>query len=124
MRKKYILIILFVLIPTMLWINRLAILEIVLPKAMEARFSNDYIESLQDGLHLGLCGSGGPMPSSTRSGPCVVAIAGNKSFIFEIFHRFPNLSFNNTKKKDETPVLHPLISLFLLYYQEFRNSNM
>ena len=83
MRKKYILIILFVLIPTMLWINRLAILEIVLPKAMEARFSNDYIESLQDGLHLGLCGSGGPMPSSTRSGPCVVAIAGNKSFIFD-----------------------------------------
>ena len=41
------------------------------------------IESLPDGLHAGLCGSGSPLPDITRSGPCVVVIAGRSVFIVD-----------------------------------------
>ncbi|HWE53247.1 MAG TPA: MBL fold metallo-hydrolase [Bryobacteraceae bacterium] len=41
------------------------------------------LDSLPDGLHAGLCGSGSPLPDATRSGPCVVVIAGKSVFIVD-----------------------------------------
>ena len=83
MKKKHIFLILLAIITITVAINRISILERILPQAIEARFTGNYIETLEDGLHMGLCGSGGPMPSFSRSGPCVVAIAGGKTFIFD-----------------------------------------
>jgi ribonuclease Z len=40
--------------------------------------------TLPDGLHAGLCGSGSPMPDATRSGPCVVVIAGRQVFVVDV----------------------------------------
>lgn len=40
-------------------------------------------ESLPDGLHVGLCGSGSPLPDATRSGPCVVVIAGQHIYVVD-----------------------------------------
>jgi len=42
------------------------------------------IASLGDGLHVGLCGTGSPMPNPGRAGPCNVVIAGNQTFIVDI----------------------------------------
>ena len=39
---------------------------------------NDTIAALPDGLHVGLCGTGSPFPSPTRSGPCTAVIAGKR----------------------------------------------
>ena len=50
---------------------------------MEANLSTDKIEQLGDGLHIGLCGAGGPMPAATRSGPCVVVVAAGKLFMLD-----------------------------------------
>ena len=37
---------------------------------------------LPDGLHVGLCGAGSPMPDPwTRAGPCVLVIAGKQLFL-------------------------------------------
>ncbi|HEB28465.1 MAG TPA: hypothetical protein ENI05_11960 [Porticoccus sp.] len=37
--------------------------------------SSDSLDSLEDGLHLAVFGAGSPMPSSNRSGSCLLVIA-------------------------------------------------
>jgi ribonuclease Z len=44
---------------------------------------NDTVATLPDGLHVGLCGTGSPFPSTTRSGPCTAVIAGERLFIVD-----------------------------------------
>lgn len=41
------------------------------------------VSTLEDGLHVALCGAGGPMPSAHRSGPCVAVMAGGKLFLVD-----------------------------------------
>ena len=41
------------------------------------------VERLEDGLHVALCGAGGPMPSPRASGPCVVVVAGDQLFLVD-----------------------------------------
>jgi ribonuclease Z len=49
-----------------------------------AAMSRQFDATLPDGLHAGLCGSGSPMPDATRSGPCVVVIAGRQAFVVDV----------------------------------------
>jgi len=44
---------------------------------------NDTIAALPDGLHVGLCGTGSPFPSPTRSGPCTAVVAGGRLYIVD-----------------------------------------
>ncbi len=41
-------------------------------------------DNLTDGLHVGLCGAGSPVPDITRNGPCTIVIAGDKMFVVDI----------------------------------------
>ena len=41
------------------------------------------LESLPDGLHVGLCGAGSPFPDDRRSGPCTLVIAGPRMLVFD-----------------------------------------
>ena len=50
--------------------------------ALSAMLANPLAE-LGDGLHVTLCGAGGPLPDRNRSGPCVAVSAGSKLFIFD-----------------------------------------
>lgn len=50
---------------------------------IERAITNTKIAALEDGLHIALCGAGGPMPSVTRSGPCVAVVAGSKLFLVD-----------------------------------------
>ena len=43
----------------------------------------DAVAQLPDGLHVGLCGSGAPLPDPTRMGPCTVVIAGRRVFVVD-----------------------------------------
>jgi ribonuclease Z len=45
--------------------------------------TQDTLGDLGPGLHLTLCGAGGPMPSATRSGACVAIAAGDKLFVVD-----------------------------------------
>jgi ribonuclease Z len=38
---------------------------------------------LPDGLHVGLCGTGSPLPNAERAGPCTFVIAGKRLFIVD-----------------------------------------
>ncbi|MEM7701481.1 MAG: MBL fold metallo-hydrolase [Pseudomonadota bacterium] len=42
------------------------------------------VPGLEDGLHLGLCGTGSPMPNVNRAGPCNVVVAGDTIFVVDI----------------------------------------
>lgn len=44
---------------------------------------SDPIAALPDGLHVGLCGTGSPMPDERRGGPCTVVIAGKRMFVID-----------------------------------------
>src|SRR6185437_4862391 len=45
---------------------------------------NDPYAGLGDGLHVGLCGSGSPMPDPTRAGPCTAVLAGQRLYVVDV----------------------------------------
>lgn len=47
------------------------------------RMGTDFVADLPDGLTVGLCGSGSPLPDPTRAGPCTFVIAGDRLFIVD-----------------------------------------
>ena len=53
-------------------------------RAVDQNTGRDTIASLKDGLHVGLCGTGSPMPNPERAGPCNVIIAGDQVFLVDI----------------------------------------
>jgi ribonuclease Z len=46
-------------------------------------FAADPVGELPDGLHVGICGAGSPMPDTTRNAPCTVVVAGKRLFLFD-----------------------------------------
>lgn len=45
--------------------------------------AEDPYAGIPDGLHIGLCGSGSPMPDPGREGPCEVVLAGRRLFVID-----------------------------------------
>jgi ribonuclease Z len=48
------------------------------------RMAADPIKDLPDGLHIGLCGAGSPLPDEHRAGPCTLVLAGKRLFVFDV----------------------------------------
>lgn len=48
-----------------------------------SRLSADTLNELPEGLHVGLCGAGSPMPDDRRMGACTVVVAGKRLFVFD-----------------------------------------
>ncbi len=55
----------------------------LMQRVIEQNMTGDAIAALPDGLHVGLCGAGAPMPAPDRGGPCVVVIAGKRLFLID-----------------------------------------
>lgn len=55
----------------------------LLKRAVAERAGRDITAELPDGLHVGLCGTGSPLPSPDRAGPCNVVIAGRHVFVVD-----------------------------------------
>ncbi len=83
MNKKTIFVSALLLLLVLLFIQKDRILSTVIGRAMESRFGTDLVAELDDGLHLALCGAGGPLPAPKASGPCVVVIAGQRMFVVD-----------------------------------------
>jgi len=56
----------------------------IVQRAAEAAPGRDALAGLADGLHLGLCGTGSPMPNPHRAGPCNVVIAGDQVLVIDM----------------------------------------
>ena len=64
--------------------QRTAIVTRVMNAGLDARLGTDIIDSFDDGLHLALCGAGGPLPAPNASGPCLAVVAGDQLFIVDV----------------------------------------
>ena len=56
----------------------------IFQRAAQAVPGRGALAGLGDGLHLGLCGTGSPMPNPRRAGPCNVVIAGDQVFVVDM----------------------------------------
>ena len=63
--------------------QRTTLVARLMERGLEARMGADVITEMEDGLHLALCGAGGPMPAPNASGPCVAVVAGKQLFIVD-----------------------------------------
>jgi ribonuclease Z len=63
--------------------QRATIAARIMDKGLESRMGADAVAELEDGLHLTLCGAGGPLPAPKASGPCVAVVAGQQLFIVD-----------------------------------------
>ncbi len=83
MSKKVIFTIISLLLVVILYTQKNRILTTFMEKALINRMDSDLITELSDGLHLALCGAGGPLAAPKASGPCVVVIAGTRMFVVD-----------------------------------------
>ena len=52
-------------------------------RAVERGVARDPLATLPDGLHVGLCGTGSPLPARERAASCTVVIAGKAMFVVD-----------------------------------------
>ena len=52
-------------------------------KVIAERLAADALDTLPDGLHVGLCGAGSPFPDDKRLGPCTLVVAGKRLYIVD-----------------------------------------
>ncbi|MEI7537003.1 MAG: hypothetical protein WCJ76_07310, partial [Comamonadaceae bacterium] len=52
-------------------------------RVVASRLATDAVAELPDGLHVGLCGAGSPMPDDRRMGACTLVVAGKRLFVFD-----------------------------------------
>lgn len=53
-------------------------------RQVEATLTADPVGDLPDGLHVLVCGAGGPLPSQNRSPACLLVIAGDTVMLFDV----------------------------------------
>jgi ribonuclease Z len=59
-------------------------LSVALARRVAAsHLASDALAELPDGLHVGLCGAGSPMPDDRRLGACTLVVAGKRLFVFD-----------------------------------------
>jgi len=55
----------------------------LMERRLAVGMSTNVIAGLPDGLHVAVCGSGGPFPDGDRGAPCTAVIAGKRLFIVD-----------------------------------------
>ncbi|MCP4841402.1 MAG: MBL fold metallo-hydrolase [Halieaceae bacterium] len=83
MKKRTVILILLLLSAAFVYSQRGPIAKAIMARGAEARMTSNAVEDLEDGLHVVVCGAGGPLPSPNRSGPCIGVIAGEKFFVVD-----------------------------------------
>ena len=83
MKKPVIVAGIAVVVAVLVYSQRAGIAARLMEKGLDARIGADTVATLEDGLHLALCGAGGPMPAPNASGPCVAVVAGSQLFVVD-----------------------------------------
>ena len=73
----------FILVGSFIYLQRAAITGHLMERVAEQRIGQTLLSELNDGLHVLLCGAGGPLADPKRSGPCVAIIAGETIVIVD-----------------------------------------
>ncbi|HEY2659955.1 MAG TPA: ribonuclease Z [Caulobacteraceae bacterium] len=72
-----------ILLASGVWLMRERLAVHVMARVFDRAMTGDPLAELPDGLHVGLCGSGSPMPDPTRAGPCAAVVAGRRLFVVD-----------------------------------------
>ena len=84
MRKFLLSVLLLVVVAAVVvWIFRGPIAVRVMGRVVERNLQADPFDELPDGLHVTLCGAGGPFPDPARSAPCVAIVAGRSLYLVD-----------------------------------------
>ena len=83
MKKSVIAFAVVAVIGAIVYSQRANIAMLIMAIGAERTMTTDTIASLEDGLHIALCGAGGPLPDPKRSGACVAVIAGEQLFVVD-----------------------------------------
>jgi ribonuclease Z len=83
MKKSIVTLAVIALVSVTIYSLRASIAERVMSKGLESRMGSDATANFEDGLHLALCGAGGPLPAPNASGPCVAVVAGKRLFVVD-----------------------------------------
>ncbi|MFO0689659.1 MAG: MBL fold metallo-hydrolase [Myxococcota bacterium] len=83
MRKRTIGILGLVALLGGIWSCRAPIALRVMDRGLARTMRADPIAALPDGLHVLLCGAGGPLPDPVRSGPCAAVVAGGSMVVVD-----------------------------------------
>jgi ribonuclease Z len=71
------------LVALLVFVFRAPLVMLGLRLGAERNLAADPIGALPDGLHVVLCGAGGPLPDPRRSGPCTAIVAGRSLFVVD-----------------------------------------
>jgi len=74
---------LLALVATAAYLLRAPLSVALATRVAASRLAVDALPELPDGLHVGLCGAGSPMPDEQRGGPCTLVLAGKRMFVFD-----------------------------------------
>jgi ribonuclease Z len=66
------------------FLSRDAIGGFLFDRAVGRGAGSDALANLPDGLHVGLCGTGSPLPDAKRAGPCTFVRAGKRLFLVDV----------------------------------------
>jgi ribonuclease Z len=84
MKKSLVVLLVIVIIGLIGYSQRTTIVARIMERGVETRLLANRVDELGDGLHLALCGAGGPLPAPKASGPCVAVIAGKRLFVVDV----------------------------------------
>ena len=83
MKKSTLILAAVAVIGVLIYTQRADIAMRIMARGAESAMTSDTTADFADGLHLALCGAGGPLPDPKRSGPCVAVVAGKHLFVVD-----------------------------------------
>lgn len=83
MKKSVAVLAVVAVVGVIIYTQRANIAMRIMAKGAEVAMTTNVIEAFEDGLHIALCGAGGPLPDPKRSGSCLAVVAGTQLFIVD-----------------------------------------
>ncbi len=84
MQKRYVVLFIILVMAIVGFGQRDKLVTRLLQVGIDRQFSTTTLGSLGDGLHVGLCGAGSPLPAPKASGPCVAVAAGGALYVVDV----------------------------------------
>ncbi len=83
MKKSVVVLLAVAVLGAIAYTQRASIAMSIMSKGAEEAMTSDTTQNFEDGLHVALCGAGGPLPDPKRSGPCIAVVAGTQLFVVD-----------------------------------------
>jgi ribonuclease Z len=83
MKKPLIILVVIAVVGVVAYSQRADIAMRLMSTGAKSAMTESTVDRMEDGLHVTLCGAGGPLPDPKRSGPCIAVVAGKQLFIVD-----------------------------------------